>query len=91
MASKTDARGLVTTYTYDVLNRMLSKTYSSDENKSVSSCFQYDVPSVTNGVGRLGAEWTQVRPPAPVRERRLPRVCGADARFWLTTRSPDHE
>jgi RHS Repeat len=56
---KTDSRGVVAGYRYDALNRLLSKTYSSDENKSVSSCFQYDVSSVTNGIGRLGIEWTQ--------------------------------
>jgi YD repeat-containing protein len=52
---RTDARGVVTAYTYDALNRLLSKTYGSAG--SMSSCYQYDTAS--NGVGLLGAEWTQ--------------------------------
>jgi YD repeat-containing protein len=55
---KTDARGALTTYLYDDLNRLLSKTYSGGSAAATrSSCYQYD--SATNGVGRLGAEWTQ--------------------------------
>jgi YD repeat-containing protein len=55
---KTDARGALTTYLYDDLNRLLSKTYSGGSAAATrSSCYQYD--SATNGIGRLGAEWTQ--------------------------------
>jgi YD repeat-containing protein len=59
LLSKTDARGVVIGYLYDTLNRLLSKTYSSDGNKTPSSCFQYDSTSVTNGKGHLSSEWTQ--------------------------------
>lgn len=57
VTSRTDARGIVTTYKYDVLNRLLSKNYS-DKN-TASSCYQYDADSVPNGIGRLSASWTQ--------------------------------
>jgi len=57
LGNKTDSRGVVVSYRYDSLNRLLSKTYSNDGNKTTSSCFQYD--SATNGTGRLGIEWTQ--------------------------------
>ena len=46
-------------YSYDALNRLLSKTYTNDITNTPSSCFQYDVTSVTNGIGRLAYSWTQ--------------------------------
>jgi len=55
--SKTDARGTVTSYSYDSLNRLLGKSYS--DNSTPSSCYLYDLSTVPNGVGRLAAEWTQ--------------------------------
>jgi YD repeat-containing protein len=51
--SKMDARGVTTSYTYDVLNRLLSKSYS--DAVTPSSCYQYD----SSSDGRLSAEWTQ--------------------------------
>ncbi len=60
LASKTDARGVVTTYAYDALNRLLSKSYALSSGSSAgtpSSCFQYD--TAARGVGRLRSEWTQ--------------------------------
>jgi len=58
--SKTDARGVVTSYAYDALNRVLSKTYS---NATPAACFQYDTPistaSDSNPKGLLTLEWTQ--------------------------------
>jgi YD repeat-containing protein len=60
LASKTDARGIVTTYTYDALNRLLSKSYALSSGGSAgtpSSCFLYD--TAARGVGRLASEWTQ--------------------------------
>jgi YD repeat-containing protein len=56
--SKTDARGVTTSYKYDALNRVLSKSYSGDPSNSLFSCYQYDLPS-SNGIGRLGNAWTQ--------------------------------
>jgi len=70
LLSKTDARGVITKYKYDALNRLLSKTYdvttsASQEVKDLvaatpSSCYLYDSSSVTNGIGRLSKEWTRV-------------------------------
>lgn len=61
--SKTDARSVVTKYTYDTLNRLTSKSYSSDASSTPTSCFQYDtsplVTSAGNLLGRLTNQWTQ--------------------------------
>jgi YD repeat-containing protein len=55
--SKTDARNVTTSYTYDGLSRLISKTYTGQNAAATpSACYQYDTAS--NGVGRLGAEWT---------------------------------
>lgn len=64
---KTDARGITTTYSYDALNRLLSKTYPAG---TASSCYQYDQSSLVasggNLVGRLTNSWTQTGScPAP--------------------------
>lgn len=66
---KTDARGVVTTYQYDALNRMVRKTVPVVVNTTggtsgyVSTCIQYDTLSSgsasSNLMGRLTAEWTQ--------------------------------
>jgi YD repeat-containing protein len=57
LQTRTDARGVVTNYAYDALNRLLSKTYASAPAGTLSSCYQYD--TAVYGVGRLGSEWTQ--------------------------------
>jgi YD repeat-containing protein len=61
LVQKTDARGVVISYGYDALNRMLSKTYPAGTS---SSCYQYDASSVPgaagNLVGRLTNAWTQI-------------------------------
>ena len=58
--TKTDARGITTTYNYDALNRLLSKTYPAG---TPSSCYQYDQSSLVssggNLIGRLTNSWTQ--------------------------------
>jgi len=59
VSQRTDARSVVTNYSYDTLNRLLSKTYTNDPSASPSSCYQYDLSTVTNGVGRLSNQWTQ--------------------------------
>lgn len=51
---KTDARGITTTYNYDALNRITSK---SSSDGTPSTCYIYD--TATNGIGRLAYEWTQ--------------------------------
>jgi YD repeat-containing protein len=57
LQAKTDARGITTNYTYDSSNRLIMKTYSYDPSGVPSSCYRYD--TATNGIGKLGAEWTQ--------------------------------
>lgn len=54
---KKDSRGIVTHYRYDLLHRIVSKWYSNDPQKTLSSCYQYD--SAINGIGLLGVSWTQ--------------------------------
>lgn len=60
---KTDARGIAVNYSYDALNRLVSKTYSNDPANTLSTCYQYDSTSVGypngNFIGRLTHEWTQ--------------------------------
>lgn len=53
--TKTDARGVETNYSYDALNRLLSKNYS--DGSTPSSCYQYD--SALDGIGLLSSAWTQ--------------------------------
>lgn len=61
LQSKTDNRNIITSYFYDALNRLVSKTYS-DVN-TPSSCYEYDLPlgkdAGYNDAGRLVSEWTQ--------------------------------
>jgi len=56
---KTDARGVITNYSYDFLNRVLSKTYSHDPSNTPFSCYQYGTSLTGNTIGRLINEWTQ--------------------------------
>jgi len=49
---KTDARGVLTTYVYDALNRVTSRSYS-DGTPTVT--YVYDLSSITNGKGRLAS------------------------------------
>jgi YD repeat-containing protein len=63
VASKTDARSVITQYNYDALNRLQRKSYS--DSATPVSCYEYDTspftsPSQTpNWVGRLTNAWTQ--------------------------------
>jgi hypothetical protein len=57
--SKTDARGVTVSYTYDILSRFLSKTYSSSGASTPLSCYQYDAGTGTNPKGHLTNAWTQ--------------------------------
>jgi YD repeat-containing protein len=51
--TKTDARGAVATYTYDVLNRVTRVVYSKSGTPSETQVFTYD--SGANAKGRLSA------------------------------------
>ena len=58
LVAKTDARGVTTSYGYDHLNRLISKTYGGNApSGSYASCYQFD--TAANGLGRLGFYWTQ--------------------------------
>ncbi len=60
---KTDARGVITQYTYDALNRLTSKSYSNDPSTTPTACFQYDTSALSGAggyqLGRLTNQWTQ--------------------------------
>jgi RHS repeat-associated protein len=67
--TKTDPRGVKTTYTYDKMSRLVGKSYSTVAGNTtgsisdLSSCYQYDtaLSGVTdsNPKGQLTAEWQQ--------------------------------
>lgn len=63
LAYKTDARMILISYSYDALNRLLSKSFSNDASGTPSSCYQYDVSSFAVApaylTGRLANQWTQ--------------------------------
>jgi len=60
---KTDARGVTTSYNYDPLNRLTSKSFSNDPSATPWTCYQYDSSGLAttsaNLIGRLANEWTQ--------------------------------
>jgi len=51
---KTDARGILTTYGYDALNRVISRGYQNDPNNTPTVSYNYD-PNIANGKGRLNS------------------------------------
>ena len=66
LSTKTDARGVISNYQYDSLNRITAKTYTVTGTTAAatrSSCYQYDTgvsnPLDGNFIGRLTHEWTQ--------------------------------
>jgi YD repeat-containing protein len=65
LISKTDARQIVTHYTYDEANRLVLKSYDNDPTVTAAACFQYDVTTLAppisppNLSGRLTNAWTQ--------------------------------
>jgi RHS repeat-associated protein len=62
--TRTDARGVVTHYTYDNMSRLIAKSYSTSD---LASCYQYDhgIYGYTddNPWGQLTAEWQQANCP----------------------------
>lgn len=57
LTAKVDARNITTTYVYDALNRVTSRSYS-DSTPGVA--FAYDSTSITNGKGRLASVGSSV-------------------------------
>jgi YD repeat-containing protein len=56
LTSRTDNRAVTASFSYDALNRLLGKSYS--DLATPFSCYQYDLSSVTNGIGLLSNAWT---------------------------------
>jgi len=61
ISSKTDNRKIVTSYSYDHLNHLISKTYTNDPSNTPATCYQYGAPGsgAGNVIERLVNEWTQ--------------------------------
>ena len=63
LAEKSDVRNVITSYSYDALNRITSKSYTNDPNSTPIACSQYDLSTQAganaNLIGRLANEWTQ--------------------------------
>ncbi len=57
VATKTDARGATTTYTYDAINRITSKSYAGDADLTPDVAYTYDVATVpgSRSKGRLSS------------------------------------
>jgi hypothetical protein len=72
------------------MNRLLSKTFSSnDPSGAPSSCYQYDTAAVF-GIGRLGKQWTQKSacgspPPAGVTTPTLTSISAYDVMGRVTS------
>jgi RHS repeat-associated protein len=57
LTQKTDARSpaIVTTYTYDALNRVASRSYQYDPSGTPAVTYTYDSTGISNGKGRLAS------------------------------------
>jgi RHS repeat-associated protein len=52
---KTDARGVLSNYVYDALNRVTSRSYQYDPSGTPAVTYTYDSTSISNGKGRLAS------------------------------------
>ncbi|MDQ3816986.1 MAG: hypothetical protein M3362_04755, partial [Acidobacteriota bacterium] len=57
---KVDARGITTTYTYDRMNRVISRAYMNDPNQTPAVTYKYDGAGTTNGVANSKGRLTSV-------------------------------
>jgi len=78
VTSRKNNRSVTTTFTYDGLNRITTKTYS--DGITQSSCYVYG--TLLHGADKLGAEWTQSgscssTPPTTPTTNQSMRVIGA--------------
>jgi YD repeat-containing protein len=70
---KTDARGVITSYAYDQLNRVISKSYSNDPSQTPFTYYLYGPLSAgDNASGRLINEWTQSASPGLIVPKAAP-------------------
>ena len=60
--TKTDARGVVTTYSYDGLNRLGGKSYTNDPSGTPPAAYAYDTPAQGwNFLDQSSPVWTGVK------------------------------
>ena len=53
LTEKTEARGVVTSYVYDALNRMTTRSYTNDPTGRPAVTYTYDAAGVAFSKGRL--------------------------------------
>ncbi len=60
--TRTDARGIVTTYSYDGLNRLTGKSYANDPSGTPAVNYRYDTPTQGwNFLDQSSPRWTGVQ------------------------------
>ncbi len=60
--TRTDARGVVTTYSYDGLNRLGGKSYTNDPSGTPAATYAYDTPAPGwNFLDQTAPAWTGVK------------------------------
>jgi YD repeat-containing protein len=72
LISRTDARGIKVSFSYDSVNRLIGKSYSDGTS---TACYQYGASAIPYGIGKLSKEWTQAS-----------TVCTASPTSFLTMR-----